>query len=53
MQQIADWRRRDPRVRDIDIREVRRDDPGTHEQRTLRLRASRAHRQIGERDADE
>ena len=39
VQQVADRRRRDARVREIDVREIRGDDAGADEQRALRLRA--------------
>ena len=42
-----------PRVRQIDVGQIRRDDAGADEQRTLRLRCPGAHGEIGERDADQ
>ena len=53
VQQVADRRRSDPRIREIEVRQIRRDDARADEQRTLRLRAPAAHGEIGERDADE
>jgi len=53
VQQVANWRRSNPRVREIEVRQIRRDDASSDEQRTLRLRAPAPHGEIGERDADQ
>ena len=53
VQQVADRRRSNPRVREIEIRQIRRDDARADEQWALRLRAPAPHGEIGEGDADE
>ena len=51
MQQIANRRRRDGRIGEIDVREVGRDESRADDQRSLRFRRARPHHRVGERDA--
>ena len=53
VQQVADWRRRDPGIREIEVGKVCRDDAGTDEQRTLPCRAPATHGEICQGNADE
>ena len=53
VQQIAERRRRNPRIREIDVRQIRGDDARADEQRALPLRAAAPHGKIGKCDADQ
>ena len=52
VQQVADRRRSDPGIREIEVRQIRGNDAGADKQRTLRVRGAAAHGEIGKRDAD-